>query len=154
MGRALSRLGVSLSDRPDADKTVFSDYSNGQSFLAGTSGRVEPVSPIAVRFVSGTGLFEVTVSLSGLVRTGGILGAGFESIEFPYEVAYDLPKNGVAASAPIGSTAWIPFSSSYSTILTARPGVKDFNIYYYSVCTADINSAAFVNRCQLSVKAV
>lgn len=151
---ALGRLGVSLSALPDADKTVFSEFSLGQNIALGTNGKVAPNSPVLTRYVTGTGLFEVTVSLAGLVRDGAILGAGFESDEFPYEVSFDLPRYGVAGQAPLGQTSWMPFSSSYSTVLTSRPGVKDLSLYLYSVCTAGANSAAYVKRCRLSVKAV
>lgn len=151
---ALSRFGINVSNLPDVDKTVYADFPTTQNIALGTSGRVDPIVPTTVRYVSGTGLFEVTVSLSGLVRDGALLGASFESADFPYEVAYDLPKYGVVEQAPVGPTAWTPFNASYASVLSAGPGVKDFNLYFYSVCTAGTNSAAFVNRCQLSVKAV
>lgn len=151
--RSLSLLGINVSDLPDADKAVFADFSNGQNLDLGTSGRVETAAPVAVRYVSGSGIFEVTVSLAGLVRDGAILGAGFESAEYPYTVEFDLPKYGVVEAAPVGPTAWTPFSASYSTVLSSRPGVKDFNLYLYGVCTAGVASAAYVKRLQLSVKA-
>jgi len=137
-----------------ADKTAYSEFSLGQNIDVGTNGKVSPNSPVAVRFVTTTGLFEVTVSLAGLVRDGAILGAGFESADIPYQVAYDIPKYGVVAQAPVGQTAWKPFSASYSTVISTRPGVQDLSLYLYGVCTAGANSAGYVNRTRLSVKAV
>lgn len=154
LSRAFSLMGAKVSSIPDLDKTVVADMTTAMNISQGTSGRVEPGNPVAVRFVSSTGLFEVNVSLGGLVRDGGILGAGFESDAMPYEVSYDIPKNGVVSSAPIGQTAWSPFSASTSTVVSARPGVQNLNLYLYAVCTAGANSAAYVKRARLTVKAV
>jgi len=143
-----------LSGKPEgSDKLVYAE-SLGQNISLGTNGRVAPTTPVALRFVSSTGLYEVTVSLAGLVRDGAILGAGFESVDQPYEVTYDLPSYGVVDQAPVGQTAWKPFSASYSTVMSSRPGVQDMSLYLYSVCTAGAASAAYVKRCRLSVKAV
>lgn len=148
---AVGRLGGKPGN---ADKTAYSEFSLGQNIPVGTNGRVSPNSPVAVRFVSTTGLFEVTVSLAGMVRDGATLGASFETEGYPYDVLYDVPTYGVVAQAPVGQTAWKPFSASYSTVITSRPGVQDLNLYLYAVCTAGINSAGFVKRVRLSVKAV
>ena len=152
--RSLGILDTNLSAIPDLDKAVFSEFSTGQNLAVGTNGRVEPTVPIKVRFVSSTGLFEVTVTLSGLVRDGAIFGAGFESLEVPYDVAFDIPRYGVAHSAPLAQTAWSPFSSSTSTVLSTRPGVQDLSLYLYGVCTQGANSAAYLKSARLSVKAV
>jgi hypothetical protein len=137
-----------------ADKTVYSEFSTGQNIALGTDGRVEPTAPVALRYVTSTGLFEVTVSLAGLVRDGAVLGAGFESADLPYEIYFDIPRFGVVNQAPLGQTTWMPFSASYSTVITSRPGVQDLNLYLYSVCTSGASSAAFVKRARLSVRAV
>jgi hypothetical protein len=149
--RSLGYLGVKA---PDVDRAVFSEDPYGQNIALGFSGRVPPNNPVAVRYVSSTGIFEVTVSLAGLVRDGAILGAGFESQDVAYEVNYDIPVYGVVDQAPLGQTAWKPFSASYSTVLNSRQGVQNLSLYLYSVCTAGANSAAYVKRCRLSVKAV
>lgn len=148
---ALRRLGTKPGD---ADKTVFSEYSLGQNIASGVTGKVALNSPVALRYVSTTGLFEVTVSLAGLVRDGATLGAGFESAELPYEVSFDLPRYGVVAQAPAGQVPWKPFSASYSTVISSRPGVQDLSLYLYALCTTSANSAAYVKRARLSVKAV
>lgn len=148
---SLRYLGVKS---PDADKAVYSEDPYGQNIALGFSGKVPPNNKVAVRYVTSTGIFEVTVSLAGLVRDGAILGASFESQDIPYEVTYDIPTYGVVEQAPVGQTAWKPFSASYSTVLNSRPGIQDLSLYLYSVCTAGANSAAYVKRCRLSVKAV
>lgn len=152
--RSLRLVGIGLDSMPDADKTVYVEDPYSQSLLAGTNGRVEPSLARTVQFVSSTGLFEVTVSLGGLVRDGAILGAGFESLEVPYEINYDIPKYGVVSTAPVGMTAWSPFAFSRSTVISTKPGVQSLALYYYAVCTAGVNSAAFINRASLTVKAV
>ncbi|WP_346927351.1 hypothetical protein [uncultured Arthrobacter sp.] len=157
MGKAERKLGIldtAFGGVPDLDKTVFSEFNTGQNLAVGTNGRVEPTAPVKVRFVSSTGLFEVTVSLAGLVRDGAILGAGFESTEEPYEVSYDLPKYGVAFSAAPAQTTWAVNSQSYSTVISTRPGVQELSMYLYGVCNQGPNSAAYVKRARLSVKAV
>lgn len=157
LDKAETKLGIlktSLAAVPELDKTAFFEQSIGQNISVGTNGRVEPTTPIKVRFVSSTGLFEVTVSLAGLVRDGAIMGAGFESAEVPYEVTYDLPKYGVAFSAPQGQIAWSSFAQSYSTVISTRPGVQDLSLYLYGVCTSGTNSAAYLKRTRLSIKAV
>ena len=68
---SVSRLGAKPTD---ADKTAYSEYSSGQNLAVGTNGRVAPTVPVALRYVSTTGLFEVTVSLAGMVRDGATLG--------------------------------------------------------------------------------
>lgn len=152
--RQTGLLDTSLSSMADADRAVYSEFNLGQNLATGTNGRVNPTVPVSVRYVSSTGMFEVTVSLAGLVRDGGKLGASFESDEVPYEVEYDLPRYGVAMSAPIGQTQWFPFSSSYSTVFSTRPGIQNLSMYFYGVCTAGANSAGYVKRARISVKAV
>lgn len=154
ISRALGIVRNSVSQMPDLDRTVFSEFSTGQTLSAGTNGKVTPTTPVNVRFSSGTGLFEVTVSLAGLVRDGAIFGASFESEEEPYEASYDLPKYGVVHSAPQGQTAWSPFAGSYSTVVSSRPGVQNLSLYLYGVCTFSVNSSAYLKRARLSVKAV
>ena len=149
LGAALSRLGGS----PNADKATYSELSSGQNISNGTNGRVNPTTPVTVRYVSTTGLFEVTVSLAGLVRDGATLGAGFESADQPYEIYYDIPKYGVVAQAPEGQLTWKPFSASYSTLISSRPGVQELSLYLYSATTDSINSDSVVRRARLSVKA-
>lgn len=151
---SLGILDTTVADLPALDRPVYAEFTTGQNIALGTNGRVAPSTPVAVRFASSTGLFEVTVSLAGLVRDGAIFGASFESKEVQYEVSYDLPLYGVAHSAPIGQTAWSPFAASYSTVLSTRPGVQDLSMYFYAVCTAGGNSAAYMKRTRLSVKAV
>lgn len=151
LGNTLSRLGGISAD---ADKTAYSEFSNGQNIALGTNGKVSPTTPVAVRYVSTTGLFEVTVSLAGLVRDGAIMGAGFESVDIPYDIYYDIPKYGVVDQAPLGQVPWKPFSASYSTVISSRPGIQDLSLYLYGVCTAGTISAGYVRRCRLSVKAV
>lgn len=152
--RQLGIVSDTLGGIPDLDKAVFSEFSTGQNIAVGTTGRVAPSAPVQVKFASSTGLFEVTVSLAGLVRDGGIFGASFESGEVFYEVSFDLPKYGVAFSAPIGQTPWSAFSQSYSTVLSTRPGIQNLSLYLYANCTAGANSAAYLKRARLSVKAV
>lgn len=136
------------------DKTVVASFELGQSILNGVSGRVEPNSPVALQYVSGTGLFEVTISLAGLNSYGSVLGAGFESIEWPYDVYFEIPRNGPVASCSPSETRWVPFAQSRSTIVSARPGVFNLSLYLYANTTQNANSQAFLNKVQLSVKAV
>lgn len=152
--RKLGILDKANAAGPGLDQAVFYETATAQNIGPAESGKVDPTNPVAVRYVTSTGLFEVTVSLSGLVRDGATLAAGFESEEFPFEVKYDLPKYATTFSAPIGQTAWSPFSQSYSTVLSTRPGVKDLSLYFYAVCTAGPNSFAFVHRALLSVRPV
>lgn len=154
INRKLGIVSSSIGSLPSLDKTVTSEYSGGKNMAAGTSGKAAPPVPVAVRFVSSTGLFEVTVSLAGMVRDGAVFGAGFESGDIASEIEFDLPKNGVAFAAPLGQTQWLPFSQSYSTILSVRPGVQDLSLYLYAVTTAVPNSAAYLKRARLTVKAV
>lgn len=153
-GKALGNLGYSISSIPDADKTVYSEFNLGQNIVLSTLGRVEPTIATAVQYQSSTGLFEVTVSLAGLVRDGAILGASFESAENPYEIYFGIPKYGVVQSCVPGTTTWKPFSASYTTVFSSRPGTQQLALYFYADCTAGANSAAFVSRARISVKAV
>lgn len=136
------------------DKTVVAGFELGQSFLNGVIGKVAPNDAVAVQFVSSTGLFEVTVTLAGLNSYGSVLGAGFESPEWPYDIYFEIPRNGpVAACAPTESR-WVPFAASRSTIISTRPGVYNLSLYFYTNTTQNVSSQAFANKCQLSVKAV
>lgn len=151
LAAAVKRLGIAPLD---TDRTAYAETPVSQNMALGTNGKVAPTVPVNVRYVSSSGLYEVTVSLAGLVRDGATLGAGFESLAVPYMVEYDIPKYGVVDQAPVGQTAWKPFSASYSTVITSRPGVQDLSLYFYAVCTAGPNSAGFVSRSRISVKAV
>ena len=137
-----------------ADKTVVAGFELGQSILNGVSGRVEPSSPVALQYVSSTGLFEVTVTLAGLNSYGSVLGAGFESDEWPYNVYFEIPSNGPVASCAPTESRWVPFAASRSTIVSSRPGVFNLSLYFYANTTQNASSQAFVNKVQLSVKAV
>lgn len=153
-----NRLNI-VSDTLDAmgsqvDKTVFTSYEYGMNISNGANGRLSLDQPTNVQFVSGSGLFEVTVTLAGLVSYGAVLGAGFESDEYPYETYFDIPRYGVVASCAPTDTRWVPFASSRATILSARPGVYTFNLFLHAVTTQNAQSVAFVNKAQISVKAV
>ena len=147
----MDRLGIGSAD---TDTAVFAEYDGGQNILTGVNGRVIPPAPVAVQYASSTGFFEVTVSLAGMVRDGGVLGAGFESNDYPLDVQYDIPHNGVVFSAPLGQTAWLPFAQSYSTIISARPGVQRLSLYLWGNMTAGGNSAGYLKRARLSIQAV
>lgn len=152
------KLGIT-SDAVDGmlgpmDKTVVSSFELGQSILNGVSGRVEPNSAVAVQYVSSTGLFEVTVSLAGLVSYGAVLGAGFEADEWPYDIYFEIPRNGPVASCAVTEARWFPFAISRSTVISSRSGVFDLSLYLYANTTQNASSQAFVNKVQLSVKAV
>lgn len=136
------------------DKTVYADFPDGQNIANGVSGYTPLTWPTQVQFVSSTGLFEVTVSLSGLVAAGAKLGVSFESDEYPASISFDIPKYGVAASCASADTAYVPFSSSRSTVLSNRPGIYTFSLYVAANTTANASSLAFINEAQLSVKAV
>lgn len=150
----LGILDTDISGIPALDKTVFAEFYGGQNIANGTSGRLELTTPVSVRFASSTGLYEVTVSIAGLVRDGAIFGGSFESSVTPYTINYDIPKYGVVSTAPVGQTSWFPFAASTSTVINTRPGVQDLNLYLYAVCTTSVNTAAYLSRARLSVKAV
>lgn len=145
---------LDLGSGADVDRPVYVENDTGQNIRLGINGRVEPSGPSAVRFTSSTGQFEVTVSLAGLVRDGAVLGASFESDGQSYDVDNHIPKYGVVDQAPLGQLEWKPFAASYSTIISARPGVQEFKLYYYAECYVGEYSAAYVERARLSVKAV
>lgn len=136
------------------DKTVVAGAESGQNFLNGVSGKVASNSPVEVQYVSSTGLFEVTVSLAGLVSYGSIIGAGFEAEQWPYDVYFEIPSNGPVASCAVTEARWVPFAQSRSTIISTRPGVYNLSLYFYANTTQNTSSQAFVNKVQLSVKAV
>lgn len=136
------------------DKTVVATYDTGQSIANGLVGKVAPSTPVDVQYVSSTGLFEVTVTLAGLNSYGSVLGAGFESAEWPYDIYFEIPRNGPVASCAPTESRWVPFAQSRSTIISARPGVFDLSLYFYVNTTQNASSQAFVNKVQLSVKAV
>lgn len=145
---ALDALGSQV------DKTVYTSYEYGLNIANGTTGRLDFDQPTSVQFVSGTGLFEVTVSLAGLVSYGAVLGACFESEQYPYETYFDIPSYGVVASCAPTDDRWVPFASSRSTILSNRPGIYVFNLYLHAAANQNATSAAYVNKAQISVKAV
>lgn len=152
--KSLADLTTQVNGVPGADKTVYAEFANGQNVALGVSGRVDPSVPTSVHYISSTGLFEVTISLAGLVRDGAILGAGYDSPIAPYTIYFDIPQFGVVGKGPLGDSAWTPFASSYSTVFSVRPGPQDFALYFYSVCTAGANSAAYIKRSRISVKPV
>lgn len=146
--------GVLDGMQSSVDKTVFANYELGQQILQGVSGKVDLTIPTSVQFVSGTGLFEVTVSLGGLVMAGASLGCSFESDQFPPDIYFDIPAWGVVGSSANADVRYAPFSSSKSTIFSTRPGVYNFSLYLTTNTTITASSQAFVNKAQLSVKAV
>lgn len=137
-----------------ADKTVFAEYNYGMNISNGVNGKVALDQPVSVQYVTSTGLFEVTVSLSGLVMAGATLGLSFESEEYPSDVYFDIPRYGVAGSCANADVRYAPLAASRSTVITARPGTYQFNLYAWANNTATANSTAYIHKAQLSVKAV
>lgn len=136
------------------DKTVFATYDFGQNIANGTNGRVDLNLPVSVQFVSGTGAFEITVSMGGLVSYGAVLGLGYEGTLWPYEVYFDMPSEGVVGTCGLTDSRWVPLAFSRSTIVTTRPGVYDLSLYIHAVTNQNVNSVAYLQQAQLSVKAV
>lgn len=141
-----------MGDR--VDQTVYASYEYGQNIANATLGRVALDQPCEVQFVSGTGLFEVTVTMGGLVQTGGVLGLGFEGTLWPYESYFDIPSYGVVATCDPGDTRWVPFAGSRSTVISARPGVYNFALYLHANMTVNATAVGYLNKAQLVVKAV
>lgn len=141
-----------MGDR--VDKTVFATYDYGQNIANGVNGRVELSSPCEVQFVSGSGMFEITVSMGGLVQYGAVLGVGFEGTMWPYEVYFDMPSEGVVGSCAPTENRWVPLAYSRSTIVTNRPGVYNLKLYIHAKTNLNATSVAYLQQAQLSVKAV
>lgn len=141
-----------MGDR--VDKTVFATWDYGQNIVNGTNGRVELSAPCAVQFVSGSGIFEITVSMAGLVQYGAVLGLGYEGTLWPYDVYFDMPNNGVVGSCDPGESRWVPMAFSRSTIVTTRPGVYNLALYIHAKTDLNATSVAYLKQTQLSVKAV
>lgn len=137
-----------------ADKTVFAEFNTGQNIANGVTGKIALTTPTQVQYVSSTGLFEVTVSLTGLVSAGATLGVSFESELYPSDIYFENARYGVTASCANADTRWVPFSGSRSTVLSARPGVYTFSLYAVAYTTVTASAQAFINQTQLSVKAV
>jgi hypothetical protein len=136
------------------NQTVYASFEYGQNIANATTGRVELSVPCEVQYVSGTGLFEVTVTLAGLVQYGGVLGLGFEGTLWPYETYFDIPSNGVVASCAVDDSRWVPFAYSRSTVVSARPGVYNLALYLHANMTNNAQSVGYLNKAQLVVKAV
>jgi len=147
---------AALTSGADADKTVLSNFTIGQNIANGVSGTLPLDWPAQVQYVSSTGLFEVTVGLSGLVMAGAVLGVSFESEEFPADIysPFNIPKYGVVATSAKADVVWAPFSSSRSTVISTRPGIYKLNLYVLANTTATASAQAYIKECHLSVKAV
>lgn len=136
------------------DKTVVATFSLGQQWLNGVNGQSALTLPTEVQFVSSTGLFEVTVSASGMCMAGANLGVSFESLEYPANIYFDVPDYGVVAGSANADVRYVPFSASRSTIMNTRPGIYKFSLYAFVNTTITVNSQAFLQDAQISVKAV
>lgn len=136
------------------DKSVHAEFTVAQSFLNGVNGKVPLDLPCQVQFVSSTGLFEVTVSLSGLILGGAWLGVSFESDEYPSNIYQGIPQYGVAAACAKADLAYVPFSSSKTTMFSNRPGVYKFSLYAVANTTATASALGYINDAQITVKAV
>lgn len=137
------------------DKTVVATFSLGQQFLNGVGpGKVDLTLPTEVQFVSSTGLFEVTVSASGMCMAGANLGVSFESLEYPIDIYFDVPQWGVVSGSADADVRYVPFSYSKSNIMSTRPGIYKFSLYAFVNTTITVNSQAFLQDAQISVKAV
>ena len=137
-----------------ANKTVFAEYNFGMNIANGVNGKVALDLPVQVQYVTSTGLFEVTVSLSGLVVGGATLGLSFEGDQYPSDVYFDMPKYGISGSCAVDELRYLPVTGSRSTVITARPGPYTLNLYAWANNTASAQSQAFIHKAQLSVKAV
>jgi hypothetical protein len=135
------------------DKTVVATYDFGMNIGPGVTGKLALDQPTNVKFISSTGLFEVTVSIAGLVSNGSIMGIGFESDAHPYDVYFDFPVDGVVGTCLPTDNRWVPVAASRSTILTTRPGVFSANLYLH-VNNTGTTAQAFLKKAQLSIKAV
>jgi hypothetical protein len=137
------------------DKTVVANFTLGQQWLNGVGpAKVSLTLPAQVQFVSSTGLFEVTVTASGLCMAGATLGVSFESDEYPATIYFDIPDRGVVSGSANADVRYVPFSGSRSTVLSTRPGVYKFSLYAFVNTTITASAQAFLHEAQLSVKAV
>jgi len=136
------------------DKTVYANYDHAMNIDNGVNGKLALSIPTECQYVSSTGLFEVTVSASGLVLGGGTLGVSFESDQFPSDLYFDIPAYGVVAGSSGNELRYVPFAGSRSTIISTRPGVYNFSLYAIANTAQNANSIAYLHKCQLSVKAV
>lgn len=136
------------------DKSVHAEFVVSQNFANGVNGKVPMDAPCQVQFVSSTGLFEVTVSLSGLVLGGAWLGVSFESDEYPSNIYQGIPQYGVVGASAKADLTYAPFSSSKTTMFSNRPGVYKFSLYAAANTTVTASAQAYINDAQLSVKAV
>lgn len=158
LGELEHRAGITSTTlevmRGSVDKTVFADFPYGQNIANGVTGKLAIDWPTEVQFVSSTGLFEVTVSMSGLVMAGATVGVSFESDEWPADIYFNIPAYGVVASCAAADVRYAAFSGSRSTIMSTRPGIFKLSLYVTADTTINANSQAYINDAQLSVKAV
>lgn len=157
ISRAFRILGLQEGDSkgtPTPDKTV---TKANNSFFSGVTG-LEGIQPtnrdFQVAYTSTTGLFEVTVSLGGLVRDGARIGVGFTSGEYPPLVNNGVVRDGVQFSAPEGQVNFIPFSASYSTVVSGRIGTHYLDLFLWVDTTFATNSAVYAEQASITVKAV
>lgn len=136
------------------DKSVTAFYETPMTFANGISGKQVLTTPTSVQFVSGTGMFQVTVSMEGLSQAGANIGFGFEAPEFPFDSYFGLPKYGVSGSSAQADNRYIPLALSRSTTFTTRPGVYGFSLYALVDTTITASSQAYLLRGQISVRAV
>lgn len=158
LGELEHRAGITSTTleglQSSVDKTVFAAFDYGQNIANGVNAKLTLDWPVEVQFVSSTGMFEVTVSASGLVMAGASLGISFESDEWPSDIYFDIPARGVVASCAEGDVRYAPFAGSRSTLISTRPGIFNLSLYAFANTTINASAQAFIHEAQLSVKAV
>lgn len=152
--RALNLQDEDIKGVPTPDKTVTKGHVSFASVTSGQSGILPTGRDFQVAYTSTTGLFEVTVSLGGLVREGGRIGVGFTSGEYPPLVNNGVLRDGVQFSAPEGQINYVPFSASYSTVVSGRIGTHYLDLFLWADTTFATNSAVYAEQASITVKAV
>jgi hypothetical protein len=82
------------------------------------------------------------------------VGVSFESEEYPATIYQGIPQYGVIAGCAKADLNYVPFSSSKTTMFSARPGVYNFSLYAVADTTVTASAQGYINDAQLSVKAV
>lgn len=143
----IRNLTRQVESRSVPDVAVFVDGAAHE----GAAGKAVVTYPAnsSVRHTNTSGLIEVTVSATMRSAHYGVAGVGFFLTGSSPTLLNGVPKHGVAFQ---GGVTEMRNGTSYTSVLSIRPGTHEFSMYYYTDTTTDAASTAAIDLATIIVR--
>lgn len=147
LSNGIRNLTTQVERRNVPDTAVFVDGASHE----GVPNKATITYPAnsSVRHTTTTGLIEVTVSATMRSANYGVAGVGFFFAGSSPTLLNGVPKHGVAFQ---GGVTEMRNGTSYTSVLSLRPGTHELSMYYYTDTTTEETSIAAIDLATIIVR--